>query len=122
MAANASRNRCLLVSSIFLIVSPVAVMESVRSFRCVVRNCMPRLQLVELIDGHHVDGTHALDLLAQARDVLFGRSRSGNGRLGDHCGALFPFFGFLIGRLDTSFETRSSAACCRSATTSSSVI
>ena len=39
MAANASRNRSLLVSSIFLIVSCVAVIESVRSFLWVVRNC-----------------------------------------------------------------------------------
>ena len=37
ITANASRNRCLLVSSIFLIVSPVDWIESTRSFRCVVR-------------------------------------------------------------------------------------
>ena len=67
MAANASRKRCLLVSSIFLIVSPVAVIESVRSFRWVVRNVWRVLKLVELIDGHHVDRAQAIDLAAASR-------------------------------------------------------
>ena len=38
MAANASRNRAFVVSSMRLIASPVAAIESTRSLRCVVRN------------------------------------------------------------------------------------
>ena len=38
MASNASRNRSRVVASIFRMASPVGEMESMRSFRCVVRN------------------------------------------------------------------------------------
>ena len=65
MAANASRNRTLLVSSIFLIVS-LRRRDRVGQILLLGRQeLMARVELVELIDGHHVDRAEAIDLLAQ---------------------------------------------------------
>jgi hypothetical protein len=37
---------------------------------------VPRLEIVELVDGHHVDGAHPLDLGAEIGHHLVGGQRA----------------------------------------------
>ena len=59
MTAKASRNRSFVVLSILRMASPVEAIASTRSFFCARQEGVPGLEIVELIDGHHVDGAHA---------------------------------------------------------------
>ena len=74
IAANASRKRSLVVLSMRLIASLVGAIESTRSLRCVVRKVWRGLELVELLDGHHVHGAEAIDLRLAGRRSLVGAS------------------------------------------------
>ena len=72
MAANASRNRALVVSSIRRIASPVGGdrVDEVLALRR--EEHVARLELVELLDGHHVHRAEPIDLVAQLRDGFLG--------------------------------------------------
>ena len=76
IAANASANRWRVVSSMRLIASLVCAIESTRSLRCVRQEGVSRLELVELLDRHHVDGPEPVDLGAQRDDRLLGAERA----------------------------------------------
>ena len=56
MTVNASLKRSRVVLSMRLIASPVWAIESTRSLRCAGQERVALLELVELLDGHHVDG------------------------------------------------------------------
>ena len=58
-----------------LIASLVCAIESTRSLRCVGQERVARLELVELLDRHHVDRAEPLDLAAQRGDRLLGAQR-----------------------------------------------
>ena len=90
---------------------------------------MARLEVVELVDRHHVDGAHALDLGAQVGDHLVGRQRArGRRRRGfapaTAGGALVLFalggFGRVVDGLGLASRP-SRSICSTSAATSSSV-
>ena len=70
MAENASRKRCLLVSSIFLdgVAGRCDRIGQVLALRR--QELMACIQLVELIDGHHIDRSEPIDFLSQPADVL----------------------------------------------------
>ena len=59
MAVNASAKRCRVVSSMRLIASFVWAIESTRSLRWRRQERVACLELVELLDGHHVDRARA---------------------------------------------------------------
>ena len=59
-------------------------MESTRSSPLRGQERVARLEVVELIDRHHVDGAHPIDLGAEIADHLVGRQRAG------HRGAALP--------------------------------
>ena len=67
MAANASAKRACVVSSMRLIASLVWAIDSheVRALRR--QEHVARLELVELLDGHHVHRAEPIDLGSQAR-------------------------------------------------------
>ena len=67
MAVNASLKRAFVVSSIRLMASEVCAIESTRSLPLRGQERVALLELVELLDGHHVDRPEAVDLRLEAR-------------------------------------------------------
>ena len=76
-----------------LMASPVCAIESTQVLALGRQERVALLELVELLDGHHVDGAEALDLRAQLGDGLLGRhrvARAGVGRRLDAAAAATP--------------------------------
>ena len=73
MAPNASSKRSRVVWSMRLMASPVCAIEVEQVLALRGQERVARLELVELLDGHHVDRPEPFDLLLELRDGVFGR-------------------------------------------------
>ena len=64
-----------------LMASPVCWIDSQQVLALRGQERVALLELVELLDGHHVDRPEPLDLLLELRDGVLGRQRRLRGRL-----------------------------------------